>query len=78
MKKFFGIESAYKFEWYDLTALITLANIILVLLGFHWAPLFGLANCGICLVLNVNYRAHINSYITQLALIVLNFYFLTL
>lgn len=76
MKKFFGIEKGYNFEWYDITACFTVLNVLFVILGFNWAPIFGILNCCICLILNIVYRAHINSYITQIALFILNFYFL--
>lgn len=77
MKEFFGIkERAYTFEIGDITALFTLLNVILILCGFWFAPLFGLINCGICLVLNVKNHTHVNSYLTQFSLIILNIYFL--
>lgn len=79
MKKFFSIEqNTYTFEWYDLTALITIFNVLFVVTGYHWAPMLGLLNCSICIVLNIMSRAHINAYLTQVALIILNSYFLTL
>lgn len=79
MKKFFGIETnKYIFEWTDITTLLTLLNVMLVVTGFYWAPVVGLINCGLGLVLNVINRAHINMYVMQIALIVLNAYFLTL
>lgn len=76
MKNFFGITSRYRFEIYDVTALITLLNVCLVIAGFKFAPVFGIINGIICMILNVKGRAHINSYLTQLALIILNTYFL--
>lgn len=78
VKKFFRIESNYKFEWTDLCAFITIANVVFVLCGFWWAPIIGLCGCGLNLVLNVIGRAHINLYLIQIALIILNSYFLTL
>ena len=79
MKKFFDIkEEEYRFEIWDLTALITIFNVAFVLMGFWWAPILGLANCTICLIANVKNHAHINNYVTQIALIILNCYFLTL
>lgn len=79
MKDFFNIkENNYRFEIYDLTALVTILNVTFVLMGFWWAPILGLVNCGICLLVNIKNNAHINSYITQIALIILNIYFLTL
>lgn len=79
MREFFTIEEKeYKFEIWDLTALITILNVAFILMGFWWAPILGLVNCAICLVMNVINKVHINNYITQVALIVLNIYFLTM
>ena len=79
MREFFSIEEKeYKFEIWDLTALITILNVAFILMGFWWAPILGLVNCAICLVMNVINKVYINNYITQVALIVLNIYFLTM
>ena len=79
VKEFFSIkETEYKFEMYDLTSLITILNVAFVLMGFWWAPILGLVNCGMCEVLNVINKQHINAHITQVALVVLNAYFFTL
>ena len=79
MKEFYNItESNYQFSIFDITALFTILNVSLVILGYWFAPLFGLINCVICLTINVKNKAMINSYITQVALIILNIYFLTL
>lgn len=79
VKEFFSIkDDSYRFEIWDLTSLITVLNVTFILLGFWWAPFFGLVNCGICIMVNIKNKVHINNYITQVALIVLNIYFLTL
>lgn len=79
IKKFFGItENNYTFEWCDFTTFITILNVMFVLIGKWWAPFFGLLNCFVGLALNVKYKAHINTYMMQIALIVLNIYFLQL
>lgn len=79
MREFFTIEEKeYKFEIWDLTALITILNVAFILMGFWWAPILGLVNCAICLVMNAINKVHINNYVTQIALIVLNIYFLTM
>ena len=79
MEQFFGItEGKYKFEIFDLTAILTVLNVVFVLIGFKWAPIFGLVNCGVFVILNCKSKAHINSWITQIALVILNCYFLTL
>jgi hypothetical protein len=79
MKKFFDIkEKTYKFEIADLTSIITVLNVAFVLLGFWWAPFFGVANCILGLIINIKNHLHINMYVLQIALLVLNIYFLTL
>lgn len=78
MKEFFGITESFRFEWNDVVAFITLLNVTLVLLGFSWAPILGIANGVLSLALNAKYRAHINLYVMQLAIIILNIYFLSL
>lgn len=77
MKEFFNIKSdKYRFEIYDLTALFTVINVALIIMGVPFASYFGLANNLICIVMNIKNKTHINAYITQLALIILNIYFL--
>jgi hypothetical protein len=78
MKKFFGVVTTYIFEANDLVALFTIANVVLIIMGFWWAPIIGLVNCLIGIGLNIKNRVHINLYIMQVAFIVLNIYFLTL
>jgi hypothetical protein len=79
MRKFFGIEKEkYIFEWGDISTLLTIANVLLIILGFWWAPLIGIVNCGLALVLGAKSHAHINMWVMQIALVVLNCYFLTL
>lgn len=79
MRDFFNIkEDYYRFEIYDLTAILTILNVVFVLMGYWWVPIFGLVNCAICLIMNVINKLHINTYLTQVALIILNVYFLTL
>ena len=77
MKKFFQItENKYTFNIFDVTALFTVCNVTLVLLGFWWAPIFGLINCGIIIIVQIKNGTYLNAYITQVALIILNIYFL--
>lgn len=79
IKDFFTIkEEGYVFEIFDLTALITVLNVALILMGYWWAPILGLVNCVIIIVVSALNKVHINNYITQIALIVLNFYFLNM
>lgn len=77
MKKFFSINTAqYTFEIFDITSLITVLNVAFIIFGFWWAPILGLVNCGIFFLLNIKQRAHINSWVTQISLLILNIYFL--
>ena len=77
VKKFFGItENKYMFEVWDITTLLTILNVTLILCGVWFAPMFGIINCFICLIINVKNNSHINTYLTQIALIILNCYFL--
>ena len=71
-------DNGYRFEIYDLMSLVTVLNVAFVLMGFWWAPILGIVNCCIGLVVNVLNRVHLNNYITQVALMILNIYFLTL
>lgn len=76
MRAFFGIEENYTFEWCDLSALLTILNVTLVLCGVAFAPLIGIINSAISLIVLVLNKGHINAYALNLALIVLNTYFL--
>ena len=76
MKKFFGITRPYLFEIFDITTLLTILNVLCIINGWYWAPLFGIANCIIFLFLNMRTHTHINTYVTQFALLILNLYFL--
>lgn len=76
MKKFFSIETNYRFEITDLIAFFTILNVMLIILGVWFAPLFGLVNCLIAIILNIKNKTHINTYLIQIALIILNIYFL--
>ena len=77
MKKFFGIEEKqYVFEWGDISALLTVLNVFFIVMGIWWAPFFGLANCVLAIVGMIKTNAHLNAYIIQMALIILNIFFL--
>ena len=79
LKEFFSIkENSYKFGMTDLTTLVTILNVAFILMGFWWAPILGIVICGICIVLNILNHVNIIIYVTQIALIILNVYFLTL
>lgn len=78
IKKFFGIEKSYEFELMDLFAFITILNVVLILVGIWWAPIFGVINCVLNIGFSIRNKTHINFYLMQIALLVLNIYFLTL
>ena len=78
MKKFFGIEEKFRFELMDLFSLLTILNVIFILMGFWWAPILGLVNCVLNIYFFTKTATHVNAYIMQIALIILNIYFLTL
>jgi len=79
IKNFFSItESKYKFEIIDILSLLTVLNVALILVGWKFAPMIGIINCIISIIINIKNRTHINTYVMQIALIVLNIYFLTL
>lgn len=76
MKKFFGINTSYKFEWNDLRCFITVINIVLIMiygLSISWFGL-GVAIIGIVKDLTVDHK--INGLLMHLANVVLNVYFL--
>lgn len=78
MKKFFGIEQAYRFEWNDLRAGIQILNVILIMafgLSVSW---FGLAIAVLGLVKDFCQHRHINDCLMHLSGAVLNGYFLYL
>ncbi len=76
MKNFFKIDTAYKFEWNDLRAFVTVLNVVLIMiygLSIAWFGL-GVAIIGIVKDLTVDHR--INGLIMHLANVALNVFFL--
>lgn len=76
VKKFFGITEQFRIEIADVSALLTLVNVVLIICGVWFAPIFGLVNCGLSIVMSILTHGHVNGYIINLALIALNVYFL--
>jgi len=76
MRRFFGIETTYRFELTDLFALLTVLNVVLILVGSPIGMVIGLVSCAINFVVLVKTQGHINAYIIQIMLVVLNVYFL--
>lgn len=78
MKKFFKIESKYKFEWNDLRALATVANVVLIMffgLSIAW---FGLGIALVGIIKDLTTDRHINGLVMHLAGVALNIFFLSL
>lgn len=78
IRKFFNINSPYKFEWNDLRTLITVINVILIMkygLSIAW---FGLVVAILGMVKELTGNRHINCLVSYLATIALNTYFITL
>jgi hypothetical protein len=78
VKKFFNIETPYKFEYNDLRCLITILNVGLIMaygLSISW---FGLAVAIIGLIKDFATDRHINGILMHFASVALNVYFLTL
>jgi hypothetical protein len=78
MKKFFKIETAYKFEWNDLRSVATVINVLLIMcygLSIAW---FGLGIALVGLVKDLTDDRHINGIIMHLAGVALNIHFLSL
>jgi len=78
MKRLFKIEEAYKFEYNDLRALITILNVVLIMIFGLSVSWFGLAVAVIGLVKDLTVDRHINGTLMHLANIILNVYFITL
>ena len=76
VKKFFNIETAYKFEWNDLRALLTFINFALILLNFSIGSIFGLTIATFGLIKDFTTDRHISSILMHLISVALNCYFL--
>lgn len=78
IRKFFGIETAYRFEWNDLRCGITILNVILIMIFGLQVSWFGLAVAifGVCK--DLSQHRHINDVLMHVASVVLNAYFLYL
>lgn len=78
MKKFFRIETAYRFEMNDLRAVIQVINVALIMvygLSIAW---FGLALAVFGIIKDFLTDRHINGIVMHTASAVLNIYFLSL
>ena len=78
IKKFFNIETSYKFEMNDLRAFIQIVNVALIMMFGLSVSWFGLALAVFGLIKDLTTDRHINSILMHMASGVLNIYFLTL
>lgn len=78
IKRFFGVNNNEKFylEWMDVSTLLIVINVTLICAGVQWAPIVGIINASACIVVNVIKRGHINGYVLNFALLMMNIYFL--
>ena len=78
IKKFFNIETSYKFEMNDLRAFIQIINVALIMMFGLSVSWFGLALAVFGLIKDFTTDRHINSILMHMASGVLNIYVLTL
>lgn len=78
VKNWFGIETAYRFEWNDVRCGITILNVALIMLFGLQVSWFGLAIAlfGVCK--DFSQHRHINDVLMHLSSVALNVYFLML
>ena len=77
-KRFFNIETTYKFEMNDLRALIQVVNVGLIMMFGLSVSWFGLALTVFGLIKDFTTDRHLNSIVMHLAGAVLNLYFLNI
>lgn len=78
IKKFFKIETPYKFEYNDLRCLITVINVVLIMIYGLSIAWFGLAVAAIGIVKDLAVDRRINGLIMHMANVALNIYFIVL
>lgn len=78
MKKYFGIDTAYKFEWNDLRAFVTVLNVILIMIYGLSIAWFGLVIAVVGVIKDLTTDHRINGLIMHLASVALNIYFILL
>lgn len=76
VKKFFGIEDMYKFEWNDLRAFVTVLNVVLIMIYGLSIAWFGLAVAVVGIVKDLTSDHRINGLVMHLANVALNIFFL--
>lgn len=78
VRRFFRIETNYKFEMNDLRAVIQIINVVLIMIYGLSIAWFGLAVAVAGLIKDFTTDRHINGIAMHSANIVLNLYFLNL
>lgn len=78
IKKFFNIETTYKFEMNDIRAIIQIINVALIMMFGLKVSWFGLALAIFGLIKDFTTDRHINSIAMHAAGMILNIYFLSL
>jgi len=78
VKRFFRIETTYKFEMNDLRAIIQIINVVLIMIYGLSIAWFGLVVAFAGLIKDLTTDRHINGMLMHTANIVLNLYFLNL
>jgi hypothetical protein len=78
IKKFFNIETTYKFEMNDLRAVIQVLNVALIMVFGLSVSWFGLALAVFGLIKDFTTDRHMNSIVMHIAGAVLNLYFLNI
>lgn len=76
VKNFFRIEGAYKFEWNDLRAVITVLNVVLIMIFGLSIAWFGLAVAAVGVIKDLITDRRISGLVMHLANVVLNLYFI--
>ena len=78
MKRFFGLDKRYKFEWNDLRAFITVVNTVLIMIYGLSIAWFGLAVAVIGVIKDLAVDHRINGLVMHLSGVALNIYFLVM
>lgn len=78
IKKWFGIETPYRFEWNDIRCGITILNVVLIMLFGLQVSWFGLAVAVFGVCKDLSQHRHINDVLMHLSSVALNVYFLML
>ena len=77
IKKFFRIETEYRFEWNDLRALLMIINVALIVFwSFNSGAIFGLIVASLGLLKDLLIDRHFNGMVLHFASMILNVFIL--